>query len=439
MVDRHVQVDEDDSDNSDINSDQSESDVENALPSIFTRKEPALDEHHKLIVETGFDAYFTHASSRSQTSSNSFSTLVAPLTAEEYSVAYRDASATQPPLVRSAILSEPFRSTVFSRCSRELEEGFNLIFYGYGSKRQILNQFAIGHCSKAGHVIVAYGFQPNFNIKDMINSIENVPGILSLPLTSSTLENQTRRIYDFFLSPAQKQHLYLIIHNIDATPLRTSKAKSCLSLLALNPHIHLIASVDHLNAPLLWSSSDLSTRKRKQNSKETAPPRGFAWLWHDMTTLVPYDFELSHADRSSITGAHGGGTRRQGGPLPQNGIGAAMTETAALHILASVTQKAQKLFVMMATKQLESAEEMGAAANNNLQELAIGYDMLFNLARDDFIAPNDTALRSLLGEFRDHGLVLAAQAGAGGGEVMWIPLRKERLAKVLHSIQSTDS
>ena len=72
----------------------------------------------------------------------------------------------------------------------------------------------------------------------------------------------------------------------------------------------------------------------------------------------------------------------------------------------------------------------------DLQQHSIGYDVLFNAARDNFIATNDTALRALLGEFRDHQLVVSAQTGAGGsGEVLWIPLRKERLSNILKSLQ----
>jgi len=393
-----------------------------------------VEEQRRLVVQTAFDAYFAQSSARSQTSSNVFSSLIPPLTAEEYSNATCPSSPRLKP-IESSILSEPSRGFLFSRFSRELEEGFNLLFYGVGSKRRVLNQFASECCSKAGHVVVANGFQPDFTMKSMLNSIENVPGILSLPVMSTTIENQALRVYDFFAQSSQKQHLYIVIHNIDAPALRTARAKSCLSLLALNPRIHVVASIDHINSPLLWSASELSTRKQEHPTPGSAPPRGFAWLWHDLTTLASYDDELAYADRSSISGAHGGGSRKQ---LDAGGLGAqtgtAMTQTAALHILASVTQKAKKLFTLMGAKQLEAMGE-GDLPVNDLEQFGLGYDTLFNTARDNFIATNDTALRSLLGEFRDHGLVVAAQRGSGGGEVLWIPLRKERLVNVLESMQ----
>ena len=71
-----------------------------------------------------------------------------------------------------------------------------------------------------------------------------------------------------------------------------------------------------------------------------------------------------------------------------------------------------------------------STGNTNLQAHAIPYDVLFAAARDKFIATNDTALRALLHEFRDHGLVV----GAGSPEALWIPMRKERLASVLKTL-----
>ena len=112
-----------------------------------------------------------------------------------------------------------------------------------------------------------------------------------------------------------------------------------------------------------------------------------------------------------------------------------MSETAASHILASVTQKAKKLFNLLGKRQLESIGDAGDKATNDLQQYGLAYDTLFNAARDDFIAVNDTALRALLAEFKDHGLVLSTPSGTGV-ETLWIPLRRERLTAVLSSLDA---
>lgn len=444
-------------------SDNSENETEE---DDFPMTSPAKGQDSSIIVQTSFDVYFIHIASRAQTSSNVFSNLVLPLSMEEYNDAITRAKpGLQGP--QSIITVPAIRNNLFSRFLLELEEGFNILCYGYGSKRQLLNQFATDICAKKGHVVIANGFQPNFTIKDLLDQLEKIPGILDADIPASAPGKRAHRISQFF-SPLptdtqQLPRLFVVIHSIDCPALRTSRAKSILSLLALTSRIHIIASIDHLNATLIWSSSESTTRKSSYQhphstssskfSESLMVPRGFSWLYHDVTTLSSYDFELSYIDHTSLSSAHGGGSRKKADftsvlpsafnpsmSLPGGGM-TNMSETAALHILASVTQKAQKLFTLLGERQLDALEERGNGSGTNMasgdpQATAIGYDALFNLARGEFVATNDTALRALLSEFRDHGLIVSAQGASGsGGEVLWIPLRKERLASVLQNIR----
>lgn len=389
---------------------------------------------HSFTAQTAFDAYFLHASKASKTSSSVFSQIVEPLTADEYAAAIALTPYPSPVPDFPASLHSLHRRH-FARFLLQLEEGFSLAFYGLGSKRNALNAFATQTCRRRGHAIVVNGYQPSFNIKDMISSIEQVPGITSLPLSSHNLESQAHRIRSFFSTSSRP--LFLIIHSFDAPAFRTPKARACLSLLLSCPRIRLAVSVDHLNFPLLWSSSEALTRK--QSSLQSGG-RGHAWLWHDLTTLAPYDTELSFADRTSIRGATSSSmsARLQFAPSGDRGAdGAVMTETAAQHILASVTQKAQKLFALIAQHQLEAMDDAGDTVAAHAEELAMAYDRVFNMARDNFVATNDTALRSLLGEFKDHGLVVIAGASTlGSSETLWIPLRKERLSRLLEWLRT---
>jgi len=391
---------------------------------------------------TSFDAYFLHTSARSQTSTNVFSSRVLPLTAEEYAKAIAAClpSHVDSPLIKTQWTGPWDMTSTFQRYARELVEGFNLLFYGFGSKRVILNKLATECLSKKGHVIVVNGFQPNISLKDIFSSIERIPGV---PSSGGSTE---QRIYDFFAEATHdplRRHLYLVVHNIDSPAMRSPKIKSILSFFALNPNIHLVASIDRLNAPLLWSASEIIARKlpphNPKDAKSVVPKRGYAWLWHDLTTLASYDFELAYADRSSIAGAAalstGGRSARQDLVAGGTTSGGPLSETAVMHVLAAVTAKARKLFALFATKQLENIEAAPTDNATNLEQYGLAYDTLFSAARTAFIATNDTALRSLLGEFRDHGLILSAtQGGPSGGETLWIPLRKERIVKVLQSM-----
>ena len=404
----------------------------------------------------GFNAYFVRATSRARTSANVFSARVLPLTQQEHNdaiAAYDARTADKRPMTRWSGQYDGL--TAFLRYAHELDQGFNLIFYGFGLKR-VLNTFASQVLARHGHVVVVNGYHPNTTLKDVLASIERVPGLTDA--AASSADSQVRRICSFFsTADASRTHrLYLVIHNIDAPPMRAQKMKNALSLLALSPNIHLAASVDRLGAPLLWSASELLARKVQPEHTDSSdstdgqpiasPKRGYAFLWHDLTTLERYDTELSFADRSSITGASyaSTGARSALAMSAAAGAGAPLTETAVAHVLAAVTSKAKKLFVLLGTRQLENIEAASGAAtgldaqSTDTAQFGLGYDALFSLARENFVATSDTALRALLGEFKDHGLILAgvAAGGGGGGDSLWIPLRKERLVRVLKSIET---
>ncbi|KDQ09929.1 hypothetical protein BOTBODRAFT_75279, partial [Botryobasidium botryosum FD-172 SS1] len=420
------------------------------------------------IKATSFDAYLEFANQPARTSSNVFSALLPSLTHDEYTHLLRQSPARHKHAAEIAALCAK-HETYFPHYYTELTQGFNILFYGYGSKRTMLNSFATTFARKKGHVVVVNAFSPTVGIKDVLASIENIPDFTSTPLptsstssTTPTLEARADRIYDFFLPPSirpsnptttsPRRPLFLIIHNLDSPNLRTPRAKSILALLALHPHIHLLASVDHIRAPMMFTASEAFARKHVYTAPGQGVPssRGFAWVWHDLTTFLPYDTELSFRDPtlvSSIGAAataasssrRGGGTTGSGAGAGPNGP-AVMTETSAKHVLASVTHKAKRLFLLLGRKQLENG---GAAAAADMQQHAMPYELLSLAAREDFIASSDTALRTLLQEFKDHGLVLSApgagtgeveRAGAADGDVLWIPLGKDVLLRVLDEL-----
>jgi origin recognition complex subunit 2 len=381
------------------------------------------------IHQTSFDAYFLQASRASKTSANVFSDIVPPLSREEYLGAITPVRERHVPLIPLDAL-RPW----FAQYRRELAAGFNLLFYGFGSKQQVLNAFAREVCAKRGHVIVASAHRPDFSLRDLFASAERISELADEPLPSSGIEGQTQRLQAFFSSEHKaRAPLFLVIHNIDAPSLRSHKTAACIAALASTPRIHVVASIDHINAPLLFPLSDSMARKAS-GADGTAGGHGYAWLWHDLTTLAPYDAELAYADPGSISSVSGASGRAAQAALADPAV--AMTETAAQHILASVTQRAKKLFALVGARQLAVMEEAGDAAAREPRRSGIAYDGLFVLARDQFVATSDGALRALLGEFKDHGLIVSTSSEESGGkEMLHIPLRKERLAKVLQACE----
>ncbi|KAI0283164.1 hypothetical protein BC826DRAFT_1061288 [Russula brevipes] len=101
--------------------------------------------------------------------------------------------------------------------------------------------------------------------------------------------------------------------------------------------VQLGAGVDRVGAPLLWTSSELLAGR---------------WLWHDLTMLAG-------ADPASLRGA---GRAGAGQMTMMPVMTTMMTESAARHVLAAVTQRARKLFVLMGRRQLDALANAGGSS-----------------------------------------------------------------------------
>jgi origin recognition complex subunit 2 len=343
----------------------------------------------------------------------------------------------------------------FEQWELELEEGFNLLMYGYGSKRRLLNRFVVERPSRKGHCVIVNGHYPGLGIKDILSQIEDtlaIPQDLPVPPSASTpLERSAHRLYAYLLPPeaippakrktmpTSESPLYLVIHNVDAISLRTPRSLSILSLLASSPRIHLVASFDHIHTPLLFPAhiTDSGPHTYEAGSWTGIPPssRGFNWLYHNATTYDDYDLELSYQRLSastSLSGLSGGST---GG----------ISEEGALQILRSVPPMALRLLKLLLTKQLASlppnpASHTAYPANPVAPVFGIDNDILQKLAREKFIAREEERYNALIGDFRDHGLVVEALTDMEGrqGKWVWIPLGKAALERVVQEMGAVD-
>lgn len=135
--------------------------------------------------------------------------------------------------------------TYFPKWLFELREGYSIILYGLGSKRNILESL---HSTVLAHenVLVVNGYFPSLTVKDVLEDI--VTGLLDTTCKTKNLHEIVDAIEEEMnLTP--DYHIFLIVHNLDGTMLRNEMAQNILSRLANIPNIHLIASIDHINAP----------------------------------------------------------------------------------------------------------------------------------------------------------------------------------------------
>lgn len=72
--------------------------------------------------------------------------------------------------------------------------------------------------------------------------------------------NDCLELIEKVLTTNPDDRLYLLIHNIDGIMLRSNKVQNVLASLAAIPNIRILASVDHINAPLRKLHSSLSNQ-----------------------------------------------------------------------------------------------------------------------------------------------------------------------------------
>ncbi|KAG5455674.1 MAG: origin recognition complex, subunit 2, partial [Olpidium bornovanus] len=338
----------------------------------------------------------------------------------------------------ASLHAEQFRQWYF-----ELHNGFNLVFFGYGSKRDLLSDFA-ARCAEGSPLLVINGYFPAVGPRDFLAKI--LDGVLGCPaLAKGTVEEQASLVAEAFAGPASDrphERMYVLVHNIDGPALRAERTQAILSVLASCAKIHMIASVDHVNAPLLW---------------DTVKAARFNWLWHDATTFRPYAAETTYENSIMV--------RR--GELGPRGVG---------FVLASLTANMKKIFRILAERQIAAAREREPAASDAAEnragtdsseeneeddyegaaascrqkrkpaplkgrtatthaDLGLPYRTFYSLAREAFLTNSDQAFQSQLTEFRDHRIIHSRRAG-DGTETVYIPLGAEILAGVLEKMET---
>lgn len=258
-----------------------------------------------------------------------------------------------------------------------------------GSKRCLINDFH--KTITANHpTLIVNGFFPSLTIKDILDGI--IVDLLNKTVPPGTAESLNLIETTMRINSTDK--LYMLIHNIDGIMLRSAKAQEILSSLASIPNVCVLASVDHINSPLLWD--------HVKRSK-------FNFCWWDTTTFLPYCEETSY--ESSLL-------------VQQSG---ALALSSLHNVFLSLTSNAKSIYVLLAQNQLSNN------ANANFSGMA--FKDLYRAAREGFLVSSDLALRAQLTEFIDHKLV-KTKRNIDGVEHLVIPLSNNLLKKFLDDQES---
>ncbi|KAJ9100907.1 hypothetical protein QFC20_005323 [Naganishia adeliensis] len=344
--------------------------------------------------------------------------------------------------------------------------GNNLIFFGHGSKRELLEDFVTTTLQPLGHCISTNGLYPGLKIRDVLLEIAIAfPEVEQCPVPDGLargIDKLAHKIYAYFLpssaiptdgtrkTPSFKtstKPLFLLLHNIDGPGMKNERSLDILSLLASSPRIHLVTSFDHVHTPILFSTTLNNTPKHQYKKGGWTgippPPRGFNWAWIQAAAYAPYTVEMEYVRQSA---AYSGKALAHDEEDARHG--ADVTEEGALRILASVPPMAKRLFKLLATKQLaalstdaQSSKAFPGANAAFAPPFAIDSDILQALAKDKFIAREEERYNTQLMEYKDHGVIMehALDAENRTGRWLWIPFSKDsltRIVKTLHDVEA---
>ncbi|KAF2999304.1 Origin recognition complex subunit 2 [Curvularia kusanoi] len=327
-------------------------------------------------------------------------------------------------------------SRAFDQWVFELEEGFNICLYGYGSKRMITEEFAAHtyrHLSKSPpykgskktpKIAVINGYAAGTTLKELLTTVAStfMPASVKLP-------NQPTVLLDLILerlsSNPPPHPVPIILNSIDSPYLRKSPTPSMLARLAAHPSISLLCTADSPNFPLLW---DVGLKTQ------------YKFLFHDATTFASYDAEIDVVETvNELLGRSG---RRVGG---RDGVG---------FVLRSLPENARSLYRILVMEQLaldimeqglDNDDEVAATPKNKKigeakaaapeANQGVEYRVLYHKAVQEFVCSSEVGFRTLLKEFHDHQMI-ESRKDAMGTERLWVPFRQEELEGLAEDLAS---
>lgn len=329
-------------------------------------------------------------------------------------------------------VNNPLQSHIDRRASRFakqhakmeyiLEAGHSLLLYGFGSKCIILDEFA-SYLSSSTDVVVVHGFNPTTSLRSILTQIAT--DVLNLRSFSkrSLLDyvDAIREAIDLKqqLQPRKEKHnrrnssttnnslitandepsppiLSIVIHNIDGKSLRSPDTQFALSRLSSTKGIRFIASIDHVNASLLWDAPTYAE---------------FQWFWLPLNTFTPYNSETFFTSRPLW---RGGAERRVEG---------------AVAMLNSLTERARNVFRELVVRQMHGDNNERNGVVNKTK-----FNDLFQAVKEQFIVSDAETLRNILTELKTHDLLQIQRRREDAAEVLWIPLPDSQLEDILNEI-----
>ena len=312
-------------------------------------------------------------------------------------------------------------SRSFPQWRFEFSQSFNLCLHGYGSKRELVTAFANYLCSSSPaeppKIFIANGYTQTLTLRHLLTQLATMVFNCTSATLPSNLGSQPREMLTVILEHLRSRDseadspYYIFINSLDAPPLRRTPIPSLLASLAASPHIHLLATCDTPNFPLLWP-----TTLRDQ----------YNFLFHDTTTYLSYaDAEIPSVIDSvnELLGRSGRAVKGK------EGVG---------FVLRSLPENARNLYRVLIAEILTVMDDDdddggGGGGGSGRSDVGVEYKVLYQKVVEEFICSNEMGFRQMLKEFYDHQMIVSRR-DAGGTELLGVPWRRQEMEAILEDL-----
>jgi len=260
-----------------------------------------------------------------------------------------------------------------------LQNGFNLLFTGFGSKKSLIEEFCMTKLNFGG-LIVVNGYFKGMNVSSILTGI-----------SEKVLKGKVSRGRDNFSSVNNicshmtqnrplVERIILVVHNIDSENLSSRESQYLLALLSNHPRIHLIASIDNYNAELLWGSRTLEL---------------FSWFRCQTPTFKPYlDIMQESPEKGYLTDTINDSSRMARG---------------VNHVLASLTPNHVDILKALGEECVEQQVD------------GLTFRDWLDISEEQMLTSADVQFRQLLEELVEHELVLKRKFKGDEESKFYIP------------------
>lgn len=321
-----------------------------------------------------------------------------------------------------------------------LSTNHSLLFYGAGSKYELLESFATMELNKEGYTMLLKGFDPQITITGIID--------LLVKLFLNGVEPETHasgKDYELSNSSSRKKcgtffprrsgsrlldrvvvvartiaklvaatliPIFIVIHNLESLGERA--AQSCLSALVTNSRtpngvsaIRLVCSIDHVDAShALWDSESFLN---------------FQWIWKEVHTYRPYVRELP------LLGDEGLVTKHQKSKIYKKSA-KVQQSLRFLDVLGSLPTRTSEIAQILAGLQLEQIINCSTDNKDSSTETWVDFKKFREACKSKYAVSADEELRKLMHELIDHRLI---QKKSGSAEYVTIPFNAEKLNEII--------